>query len=70
MDNFDLKKYLTESKLNEETDKYLEYVNVVSLNLAKHLSGDNNDQYVEFANKIEKWFMDNRNRFSNVGDVA
>jgi hypothetical protein len=120
MDNFDLKKYLAEDKLNEEelttdavvkalkgldedaasmlfkaykaghlsaesviniaqstgnvneekTDKYVEHVNVISLGLADHLSGDDKAQYVEFADEIRQWFMDNRNRFSNVGDVA
>jgi len=85
MDNFNLKNYLAEGKLikestgeeisntlNEELNfsEYMKEVNVVGRSIAKAISGDDTDMYVDLVPKIENWFVDNVKKISNMGDAA
>ena len=57
-------------KEEEDFSEYMKEVNVVGRAIAKEISGDDTDMYVDLVPKIEKWFVSNVNKISNIGHAA
>jgi len=57
-------------KEEEDFSEYMKEVNVVGRAIAKEISGDDTDMYVDLVPKIEKWFVSNVNKISNMGHAA
>ena len=57
-------------KEEEDFSEYMKEVNVVGRAIAKEISGDDTDMYVDLVPKIENWFISNVNKISNMGHAA
>ena len=57
-------------KEEEDLSEYMKEVNVVGRAIAKEISGDDTDMYVDLVPKIENWFISNVNKISNMGHAA
>ena len=57
-------------KEEEDFSEYMKEVNVVGRSIAKAISGDDTDMYVDLVPKIENWFISNVNKISNMGHAA